>query len=242
MFHLKGFRRGKASPVPSRHGKRQVQPAPAVQRPDLTALYAAEFPYQPTTIEFLRNRATNLRAVADDLDTHARDDIAWAAHHRGEAADLDRMAAVAEQERETPAEAFSAWSCPCGCSPISCLYCDAECACGADCPNCKHLVKLGAGPAHSERQTPAAGYFVHWLSGHDFWPACGEQGFGAKWATPHAAAVTCPTCQEAAEGERVLPTEPWTSTSEADAAGWNDPLPGSVTDTAVLEAVDGGAR
>lgn len=227
MFHLKGFRRGKASPVPSRHGKRAQ--SGAVQRPDLTALYAPEHPYLPTSIDLLRSRADWCRAEAADLDTQATDFISRAARLRIEAADFDRIAALAEQDIALPEP-------------------DPQ--------------------APAQPQMPPAGYFVHWLSGHDFWPACGEQGFGAKWATPHAAAVTCPTCQAA---------------SEADATGWNDPLPAPVAephyrhqavprgqsnegmcvkcgadsadswcsfpdgfpaavDTAVFEAVDGGSR
>lgn len=239
MIQLKRFRHGKASTAPSRHGKRQTEaPVPAVQRPDLTDLYATVFPYQPSTIEFLRARAAWCRATADDLDTHARDDIAWAAHRRGEAADLDRLAALAEQDASSPTA--STWSCPCGCSPLSCLYCDAGCACGPECPTCKHLAKLGAG--HAVQQVPAAGYFVHWRKGHDFWPPCGEQGYGATWTTEDIAAVTCPACQAAAESDRVPPPDaPWSPTSEADATGWTEPLTAPpVADTAVLQAVDGG--
>jgi hypothetical protein len=194
----------KAAAPQARHNKRsRTVQAPAVQRPDLTALYAPEHPYLPTSIDLLRSRADWCRAEAADLDTQATDFISRAARLRIEAVDFDRIAALAEQDIAFPEQ-------------------DPQ--------------------PPTEPRTPAAGHFVHWLSGHDFWPACGEQGFGAKWATPHAAAVTCPTCQADSEGERVLPNEPWTPTSEADAAGWNEPLPPSVTGTAVLEAVDGGSR
>jgi hypothetical protein len=94
----------------------------------------------------------------------------------------------------------------------------------------------------AEAQTPPAGYFVHWLSPNDFWPACGEQGEGATWSTQNAEAVTCLTCQVAAWGERVLPTPPWSPSRPPAVGAWDEPLPASVSDTVTLAAVDGGAR
>lgn len=201
MFHLKGFRPRKASPTPSRHGKRQAQPAAAVRRPDLTGLYAAEFPYQPSSIEFLRARAAWCRATADDLDTHARDDIAWAARYRGESADLDRMADLAEQERAMPTEQQA---------PTS---------------------------PETAQTAPVPGQVVHYQDHVGFWPPCGARE-SATFATDDTERVTCQGCLA-----EMVKSPWWTPTSEADAAGWNEPLTAPpVADTAVLEAVDGSAR
>jgi hypothetical protein len=205
------------------------------------------YPYLPSTLETLRQRAEWCRAQADDLDTQASDCLAWAVRRREEASDFDRLGRLAEQDRAadvlTPAdgpamgidELASPASCPCGCTPISCLYCDAECACGRDCPNCKRLPRLGAGAAPPP---PQAG-MVHFDDGDGYYPPCAA-GDPLVRTTGEPVEVTCPSCA-AALADRA--SAPWTPTSEAATAGWDDDLPPVATaDTQTLHTVDGSAR
>lgn len=104
------FRRSTASASPrTRHNgatppeaAESPQPPHAATVPTPTDLYAGAYRYEAGTIPGLREHAQRRRAQAGTKEQKANQLLSEAARDRVLAADLDRLAALAEQDAQTP--------------------------------------------------------------------------------------------------------------------------------------------